>query len=99
MASHVRVRELPDRVSRADNPRLDDAGVDTAQVQRVSLLGVHQPQRVEPKPRHELLTAAVRHARGLQYGRTHCEPGTRGQIVTAQVEVDIDLVAGKSPPI
>jgi len=91
--------QLGDRVAGADHAGLDHRGVDAAQVQGVALLGVDEPQCLEPEPGHELLAPPVREVADLDHRRADRQPGAGRQVLAADVEVDVELVAGERPAV
>src|SRR5262249_30524450 len=92
-------RELADDVAAADKAGAYDARVDAANVEGVPGRRVHEAQRVEAEARRELLAAAVRQPGHLDHRGTDLEQGAGRKVVTAEIEVHIELITGERPPL
>ena len=86
-----------DRVARADRAGDDHLGVDAAEVQALAGVGVDEAHGVEAEALGELGAAAVRDGGDLDDGLADAQPGAGRQLVGAEVEVDVELVAGERP--
>ena len=94
-ASHQ--SRLDDRVAAADCTRLDDLGVDPAQPQLFARADVHEPQRHRTEPGRELRAAGVGLVGDLDDGRADRQPRAGGQVLMAEIEVDMQLITGEGP--
>ena len=85
----------PDAVADAEDAAAQDTRVDAAQSQRTALRRGRQAQRIDAEPRRELRAAGMRRRRHLERRLPEVEHGARGEVVDAEVEIDVDLVAGE----
>src|SRR5262249_29175888 len=76
-----------------------DPRVDAAQVELAARGRVHEPQRVASEALRELGAAGVRFGRDLDDRGAERKPRAGRQVLTAEVEIDVELVAGESPTV
>src|SRR5438128_1575425 len=93
----MRGSQLPDRVSAAEASGLDDRGVDAAEAEGPAVRRVDEPERPGAEAPAELRTPGVRLVGHLDDGGAESEPRARRQVVGAQVEVDVELIACERP--
>ena len=80
-----------------DRAGLDDLGVDAAEMEGLADRRVHEAERLDAEALAELGAPGVRLVGYLEDGRADGEPCPGQQVVGAQVEVDVELIAGKRP--
>src|SRR5438105_3645911 len=93
------LEKLADRVPDANVARHNDLGVGAAQPQLAADRRVDEPQGVVPESRRELLAAEVRLGGDLDDRGAQLDTRSRWQVGLAQVEVDVELIAGELPPV
>jgi hypothetical protein len=91
--------QLADGVTSSDDASPHNPGVDAAQVKGMTRPGVHEPQRIEPVSRRELFASAVRRAADLEDCRSELDPRPGRHVFGAQIEIEVELVAGEWPPV
>ena len=80
-------------------PGRHDAGVDPAQPQLAAGRLVHELERLAAEAGAELRAARVRLLRDLDDGLADREPRPGREVVDAEVEIDVELVAGERPAL
>src|SRR5919204_1940690 len=90
---------LADLVSDAHRSAGHDPGVDAAQVELLAGVRVDELQRIDAEPPCELAAASMPLVGHLDYGAPQLETRAGGQVVAAQVQVDVQLVPGTRPPL
>src|SRR4029077_7995689 len=89
--------ELPNSVSDANSPALNDPRVDPAKVHGDAFRRVGEHARCLAKPRREFLAAEMRLIADLDHGGTDRQLRPGRDVLGAEVEIDVELVAGESP--
>src|SRR5438309_8381671 len=92
-------RQLPGGIALADDARDDDPGVGAAQAQLAADWRAGEGERVLAEPRHELLAARMGLRRELDHRRPQLDAGPGRQVVEADVQVEVELVARLLPAI
>src|SRR6266581_253244 len=82
-----------------DRAALHDASVETAHPMRPADRGVDPAQGLATESRAELGAACVRRLADLDDGRPDRQPAAGGQRLQAQVEIDVELIAGQRPAL
>ena len=80
-------------------PGVDDLGVEAAEAQLLADADVDEAQRLLAEAGGELGAAGVRLVGDLDHGVADGEAGASRQVVGADVEVDVELVAGQGPDV
>ena len=86
-----------DPVAGVDGAGLDNTGVDAAEVERSAFGGVHPAGGVVAEAGGELGAAGVRARGDLEEGVADRERVPGREVREAEVEVDVELVAGERP--
>jgi cation diffusion facilitator family transporter len=90
--------QLADHVPAADGSGHDDPGVQAAEPQSAAHGRVDKAQGVEAEPGGELGAAPVRLVGNLDNRRAQGQPGAGLQVSGAEIEVDVELIAGQLAP-
>ena len=98
-AGRIRSRDLCHDVTGTNPPGLNDARVDAAQRQRAPARAVDELHGVGAETFDELTAARVRLRGDLDDRRAHRQLRARRQVLSAQIEIDVELVAGERPAI
>ena len=99
LISAAKVDELGDGVAGADRSWLDHPGIEAAQPELAALRRVHQSRGVTSEALVELGATGVGLGEDLDGGVAQPQSRARRQVRLGDVEVDIELVAGKGPPV
>ena len=87
--------DLPDKIAHPDHARLNDPGIDAAQVKRLSHGGIDEFPRISPETRLKLLAAGVGLIGDFDHGRARRQSRPRRQVGVAQIQVDEELIPGE----
>src|SRR5690606_6767480 len=93
----VRRLQLAETVAPTDGARLDDAGVNAAEIEGPAGGRVDEFHRVDAEPFDEFAASSVRLRGDLDDGRAGGQPGAGRQIVSAQIQVGVELIPRQSP--
>ena len=80
-------------------PDDDHSRVEAAQAELATGRGVHEAKGVAPEARRELVAAAVGLIGHLDHGGADPQPRAGRKVGRAEVEVDVQLVAGEGPAL
>src|ERR1700742_3413675 len=89
--------DYPDRVTARNPPTLNDTGVEAPQALGAPEVGVEDLERVDSEPAHELAATEVRLRGHLDHRIADLEPGSGREVASAQVEIDVELIARRRP--
>ena len=89
--------DSPHHIAHPHRPGFDDLGVDATQIELAARRGVDELHGIQPEALHELSATGVGFGRDRNDRRSQPQPGTRRQIVHAQVQIDEQLVARERP--
>src|SRR6266545_3418100 len=92
-------RELANRVASPDRPALDDLCIDAAQVERDALWRVDELPRLCAVAFGELPAAEVREIGHFDNRGADLHSGSGWEVLGAQIEVDVELIAGERPAL
>src|SRR6266480_1814600 len=92
-------RYLPDLVPDSYGPSDDDRAAETPQSQRPANLGVDEARGVPAEARLVLPAPDVGFCADLDDRRADGQPGAGGEVLVAQVEVHVELVAAEGPAL
>jgi hypothetical protein len=84
-------------ISTADDARLDDSRVNAAQAQSLSLGRRDELQGIHAEARGEFPAAGMRQAGRFEHGAADRQLRAGRQVLLAQVEIDVELVARQRP--
>jgi hypothetical protein len=91
--------DLCHHVADLDATRLDNFGIDPAQIQGSADFRVDKQHRVQPKAFDKFLTPSVRLGRDFNNSLALFQPSSRRQVLAAQIQVNIQLIPGQRPTI
>lgn len=92
-------REFADGVTEAEGSGLNDAGVEAAEAEVHPNFGIHEGKGVRAEARFEFRAAGVRIGGDFEDNVADLELRAWREVVGAEIEIDIELVAGDGPGV
>src|SRR2546422_11641251 len=89
--------EFLNRVPHSNGPRLQDFGIDATETELLADGGVHEAHCSRTEARGKIPAAEMGESRDRDDRRTDGEPGSRGHVLRAEIQVDIQLISRQRP--